>query len=63
MSKRRERTNPDLLMKADGQGRAAACRGEAYSENPYGQHQPDLRLAWSQGHNGQRAGLLQDKYG
>lgn len=42
--------------RADMKGRAAAANGKPYSANPYSRiSQKELHLAWSEGHNAQRA--------
>lgn len=42
--------------RADMRGRTAAANGKPYSANPYNRiSEKDLHLAWSEGHNAQRA--------
>ena len=48
---------------AENEGKTAAVNGKQYADNPYdAQTQKEEHLAWSQGHNGMRARLLQDRY-
>lgn len=46
---------------ATQQGRSAAHRGIPYTSNPHPEGSLS-RLAWSQGHNGARAGKLQRQH-
>ena len=41
-------------------GEQAALDGKPYEDNPY-RNKPALKLAWSEGHNAQRAAILHDK--
>lgn len=45
--------------RAANAGATAAVNGVPYSDNPHGSN-PELKLAWSQAHNGMRARLAMD---
>lgn len=53
------RTSALAVGRARDAGMAAAMRGAAYATNPH-VADPDLKLAWRNGHNGMRARLAMD---
>lgn len=48
-----------LKARAADAGATAAVNGVPYADNPHGSD-PELKLAWSQAHNGMRARLAMD---
>lgn len=48
-----------LKERAADAGATAAVNGVPYADNPHGSD-PELKLAWSQAHNGMRARLAMD---
>lgn len=53
----------EAIRSAAQAGRRSALKGEVYQTNPYTAAEPELRLAWSEAHNGTRAALIQDTKG
>lgn len=49
--------DPAVERAAKRLGALAAMQGKPYEANPYS-GRPELHLAWSEGHNGQRAATL-----
>lgn len=52
--------DPAVERAAERLGALAAMQGKPYEANPYSMR-PELHLAWSQGHNSQRASMLLDQ--
>jgi hypothetical protein len=51
------------IERAKVQGAAAGFRGEPYDDNPYPADQSELKLIWSQAHNGSRVRMVMDREG
>lgn len=54
-------TDKEIIASCRRAGMIAAGNGLRYSANPFPESKPEMRLAWSEGHNRARAAQAQNR--